>query len=103
MANTIEYKWLGPGEALDRCLVLEVVPIGRRFWRGAVGRTTSKKAGRGSDQRNPLPKGGPAALPKGDPADVTVQVGRRQAAAATVREPGRRNDRRLKPPLIFHW
>jgi hypothetical protein len=32
MQNTIENKWLGLGEALRGRLVLEVVPIDRRFW-----------------------------------------------------------------------
>jgi hypothetical protein len=68
--NTIECKWLGLGETLDGRLALEVVPIGRRLWPKRLQTRRLKKVGRVAISESALPKGGPAALSKGDRADV---------------------------------
>jgi hypothetical protein len=58
--------------ASTSAVVLEVAPIDRRFWpRGLWARRTSKKRDALAISGNALPKGDPAALPKGDRADVT--------------------------------
>jgi hypothetical protein len=55
--NTIEYNWLGPGESLDRRLVLEVVPIGRRLWPKRLrARRLQKKRGAVAISGNRCPK-----------------------------------------------
>jgi hypothetical protein len=49
--NTIEYKWLGAGDVLDGRMVLEVVPIDRRFWPRGLWARRLQKEGRCSDER----------------------------------------------------
>jgi hypothetical protein len=62
--------------------VPEVVRIDQRVCPGSCAPDGFKRDGRRSNQRKPLPKRDPAALPKGDPADVGVQVGRGHRAQA---------------------
>jgi hypothetical protein len=70
--NTIEYKGLGPGGDLDGRVMLEGRADRPAVLAPGLWARRNSKERRCSDPRNALPKGDPAALPKGDRTDVRV-------------------------------
>ena len=60
--NTIEYKWLGAGDALDGCVCLKSCRLTGGFGPGGCGLDDFKKRDAAAMSGNTLPKGDPSGI-----------------------------------------